>query len=129
MELMGSSLLNGNEKNMALHTTEVYQQTIGQVTPMEKIILLFLAKHALCRFPKKLKNFLSTMAEVDTGSVANDASVDDLSLGDDVLNSSKEYDNIGEEVFTKIENLPNAALVSETTSNHHVHDHVRLGPT
>ena len=69
------------------------------------------------------------MADVGTGSSADDASGDDLSLGDEVLNSSKEYDNNGGDFFTEIENLPNAAPVSETTSNHHVHDHVRLGPT
>ena len=67
---------------------------------------------------------MSTMANVDTGSAANDAFGDDLSLGDEVLNSSKEYDNIGEEVFTKIESLPNAALVSETSSNDHVCNHI-----
>ena len=73
--------------------------------------------------PKKNpKNFLPPMANVDTGSAANDASVDDFLLGDEVLNTYKEYDITGEEVFAEIENLPNAAPVSETTSNDHVHN-------
>ena len=75
------------------------------------------------RIPKKLpKKFLSPMANVGTGSSADDASGDDLSLGDDVLNTYKDSDIAGEAVFVEIENLPNAAPVSETTSNDHDHD-------
>ena len=61
------------------------------------------------------------MADVGTGSSADDASGDDLSLGDEVLNTYKECDITGEEDFAEIDNLPNTAPLSETTSNDHVH--------
>ena len=64
------------------------------------------------------------MADMGTGSSADDASGDDLSLGVAVLNTYKDSDIAGEAVFVEIENLPNAAPVSETTSNDHIHNSV-----
>ena len=43
---------------------------------------------------------------MDTGSAAADASGDDLSLGDEVLNTYKDSNITGEKVFAEIENLP-----------------------
>ena len=69
------------------------------------------------------KKFLVTHGQSGyCGSSANDASGDDLSLGDDVLNTYKDSGIAGEAVFVEIENLPNAAPVSETTSNDQDHD-------
>ena len=57
-------------------------------------------------WPRWSSPLISPMADMDTGSAANDASGDNMSLRDEVLNTYKECDITGEEVFAEIENLP-----------------------